>query len=276
MNAKALGNRIRDARTKAGLTQAQLAAEVGLTTIQTIGSYEAGRQLPPLARLARIAEVTGLPIEFFTSESSDPARSEVDALLLQQQRTIQRFIEEQRKRGTGELASDIEDFARIPLVGEVCAGDGIFAEENIEEYILVPRHDIPSGVNPFYVRVNGECLREGWGIHDGDLVCVGPGLEAENGDLVVAIVNDAAHLKRLKKAGDHIFLLSDDDELELTPADSAGTMRSLTATTSRSSVRVLLTRPGSGCKHIPHSAAALLYGHCRRYCAVASVGGQPL
>lgn len=221
------GKRILGLRHKLGLTQAELGQRLGVHYV-SVCRWENDSRLPGRDMLVKIAELGDVTVDWLLGRASAEPEDELRQLLNQQhqefseqQRTIERFIADTRRRGTGQLASDIEGFARIPLVGEVCAGDGIFAEENIEEYLLVPRHDIPAGVSPFYVEVNGDCLREGWGIHDGDLVCVGPGLEPRNGDLVVAIINNDAHLKRLKKAGDQIVLASDDDELELTPADEA-------------------------------------------------------
>lgn len=221
MNTRILGNRIRDARIKAGLTQAQLAAEVGLTTIQTIGGYEAGRHLPPLSRLASIARVTGLPMDFFTSDSKDPSRPEVEALVLQQQRTIERFIEEQRRRGTGQLPSDIDEFMAIPIVGKISAGEGWYGPHSIHEHLMIARRDVPPGIEPFFLEITGECLQDGWGLRTGDLVCVAPGLRPEIGDLVVVMVDDEAHLKKLCRAGDQVMLASDQEEIDLTPADEA-------------------------------------------------------
>lgn len=217
MNTKTLGNRIRDARIKAGLTQAQLAAKVGLTTIQTIGGYEAGRQLPPLSRLASIAQVTGLPIEFFVSDSKDPTRAGLEALVLHQQRTIEQFIEAQRQSGNViEVAA--EDFVMVPVVCCVAAGDSTPAEQDIEEYLPVSKDDIPAGCTPFFVRVVGDCMAHTAGLQEGDVLFVARGLEANDGDLVVVTVDGAAKVRRLARMGKQLVLVSDDPDEPVSPA----------------------------------------------------------
>jgi repressor LexA len=82
----------------------------------------------------------------------------------------------------------------VPLVGRVTAGQPILAVENIEDYVPLPR-DMAGGEGIFLLSVRGESMI-GAGIHDGDLIIVRPQASADNGDIVVALLDDEAKVKR--------------------------------------------------------------------------------
>ncbi len=98
----------------------------------------------------------------------------------------------------------------LPLVGNVAAGIPILAEENIEEYLPVPVTFVGSG-NHFVLRVKGESMIEA-GIMDGDFLIVRQQSKAANGEIVVAIVEDEATVKRFYKK---------DGRIELRPENSS-------------------------------------------------------
>lgn len=83
----------------------------------------------------------------------------------------------------------------VPLVGRVAAGQPILAVENLEETIKVDRYLVGSGENIFGLRVKGESMIED-GILDGDIVFVKQQPTAERGDIVVAMVDEEATVKR--------------------------------------------------------------------------------
>ena len=92
----------------------------------------------------------------------------------------------------------------LPLVGQVAAGEPILAEENIEEYLQVP--DVIGGEAGDYVlRVRGESMKDA-GILEGDFVVVRPAEQARNGEIVVALVEDEATVKRFFREKDRIRL----------------------------------------------------------------------
>lgn len=100
-----------------------------------------------------------------------------------------------------------EQIFRIPLLGSVAAGKPLFSEENWERYIAVPAELIGKG-NHFALRVQGDSMI-GAGIFNGDLALVRQQPDAENGELVVAMVEDAVTLKRLFKEKNRIKLQSE-------------------------------------------------------------------
>jgi repressor LexA len=76
----------------------------------------------------------------------------------------------------------------VPLVGDVAAGTGVLAQENVEEVLALPDRFVGSGAN-FVLRVRGDSMIEA-GILDGDLVVVRQQSDAEQGDVVVAGIPD--------------------------------------------------------------------------------------
>ena len=83
----------------------------------------------------------------------------------------------------------------VPLVGRVTAGQPILAIENIEDYIVLPQNMLGSD-DIYCLRVQGESMIEA-GILDGDIVVLRQQDTAENGEIVVAMVDDEATLKRI-------------------------------------------------------------------------------
>lgn len=92
----------------------------------------------------------------------------------------------------------------IPVVGRVTAGQPILAEENIEEYIPIPDAMLGDGEH-FILLVKGESMIQA-GIMDGDYVVVRKQQEARNGDIVVAMIEDSATVKRFYKEHGHFRL----------------------------------------------------------------------
>ncbi len=102
---------------------------------------------------------------------------------------------------------------RIPLVGQVAAGQPVLAEENIDDYVEVP--ELAGGDEGEYVlTVTGDSMI-GAGIHHGDHVVVRTQDTAQDGDIVVALVGDSeATVKRFFRESDHVRLQPENDELE--------------------------------------------------------------
>ena len=92
----------------------------------------------------------------------------------------------------------------LPLVGQVAAGEPILAEENIEDYLEVP--DVIGGETGDYIlRVKGDSMI-GAGILEGDFVVVRPTQAVDEGEIVVALIEDEATVKSFYKEQDHVRL----------------------------------------------------------------------
>jgi repressor LexA len=93
---------------------------------------------------------------------------------------------------------------RVALVGAVRAGEPILAVENIEEVYAMPASLVPDD-DTFMLRVQGDSMIQA-GLHDGDLVVVRRQETAENGDIVVALLDDEATIKRFYRENGRIRL----------------------------------------------------------------------
>jgi repressor LexA len=92
----------------------------------------------------------------------------------------------------------------LPLVGEVAAGEPVLADERIEEYLEVP--DVIGGETGDYIlQVKGDSMKDA-GILEGDYVIVRPAEIADNGEIVVALIEDEATVKRFYKEKQRVRL----------------------------------------------------------------------
>ena len=104
------------------------------------------------------------------------------------------------------------EMVSIPVVGRVAAGEPILADQNIDSYFPIPAEMIPSGTS-YALRVHGESMINA-GILDGDLLFVSSCNSAENGEIVVALIDDSATVKRFYREKDHIRLQPENDAME--------------------------------------------------------------
>lgn len=120
-----------------------------------------------------------------------------------------------------EIVDDrsLSDTAQLPLVGNVAAGTPILAIENIETYMPVPINFIGSG-NHFILRVKGESMIEA-GILDGDYLIIREQPDAANGEIVVAMVENEATVKRYFRRSDHIELRPENSAMQPIIVDNA-------------------------------------------------------
>jgi len=100
----------------------------------------------------------------------------------------------------------------LPVVGNVAAGSPILAIENIETYFPVPVDFIGSG-NHYILRVKGESMIEA-GILDGDYLIVREQADASNGEIIVAMLEDEATVKRYYKRDQYIELKPENSSMQ--------------------------------------------------------------
>ena len=109
-----------------------------------------------------------------------------------------------------DATDELLDLLAVPIIGRVAAGEPILAEENIIGEVLVDSRAVRSG-RCFALEVRGDSMI-GAGIHDQDLVVVREQPVAENGDIVVALLDQEATVKRL---------YVEDDKIELRPDNTS-------------------------------------------------------
>ena len=98
-----------------------------------------------------------------------------------------------------------KEMINIPVLGTITAGLPILAEENIEDVFPLPIEHVRSNKELFMLHVKGDSMIEA-GIHNGDLAIIEKTNYAENGTIVVALIDNEATLKRFFKEKDHIRL----------------------------------------------------------------------
>lgn len=104
------------------------------------------------------------------------------------------------------------EFANVPLIGQVAAGQPLLAVENIESYFPIPTEFMPNAES-FMLKVKGESMINA-GIFDGDNILVEKCDNVHNGDIVVALINDSATVKTFYKEDGHIRLQPENDTMD--------------------------------------------------------------
>ena len=115
----------------------------------------------------------------------------------------------------------------VPVVGRVTAGQPIFAEENLEEYVPIPDIMLGEGEH-FILHVKGDSMIEA-GILDGDYIIVRKTSEALNGEIVVAMIDDSATVKRYFKEDGHFRLQPENRTMEPIYADEVTILGKVTS-----------------------------------------------
>ncbi|GAA0713692.1 transcriptional repressor LexA [Paraclostridium ghonii] len=127
-------------------------------------------------------------------------------------------LDSNRSEGVNGLNQEV---LHLPVIGQITAGEPIFAEQNIEEYIPLPANFV-IGSDNFILKVKGESMINA-GILDGDHVIVDKANTACNSQIVVALVGEeSATVKRFFKEDDHIRLQPENDCMDpiiLDPSD---------------------------------------------------------
>jgi len=121
------------------------------------------------------------------------------------------------KPRTIEIIDDCFNLARrevvnVPLLGTVAAGMPLLAQENIENYFPIPTEMLPDK-EVFMLRVKGDSMIEA-GIFNGDLIFVEKTVTAENGEIVVALLDDSATVKRFYKENGHYRLQPENSSMD--------------------------------------------------------------
>lgn len=116
------------------------------------------------------------------------------------------------KGHTTPAESDVSSVYSLPLVGRVAAGQPILAEETIEEVLPIPAAFVGEG-DHFILRVRGDSMIQA-GIFNDDYIVVRKQPDANNGEIVVALVEDDATVKRFYKENGHFRLQPENDNME--------------------------------------------------------------
>lgn len=168
----------------------------------------------------RQAEILDLIRDHIAQEGCPPTRAEIAGILgFRSANAAEDHLRALERKGFIDLVAGasrgirlLEEDYGLPVVGRVAAGAPVLAEEHIEDYCQVdpgvfhPRAD-------YLLRVSGDSMID-IGIHDGDLLAVHRTRHAENGQIVVARLEDEVTVKRFRRRGAIVRLLPENPDYE--------------------------------------------------------------
>jgi repressor LexA len=161
--------------------------------LDVIVAFTAERGYPPSVR--EIGERVGL-------SSSSTIHAHLKAL--EKRGLISRDPTKPRALRSG-IKPPVRDLLVMPVLGKVAAGVPITAQEDIEGEFILPAGFVPRGSDAFMLRVQGDSMADA-AILDGDLILVRPQRHAENGEIVVAMLDGEATVKRFYREANRIRL----------------------------------------------------------------------
>ncbi|MGH7736722.1 MAG: transcriptional repressor LexA [Candidatus Tyrphobacter sp.] len=162
--------------------------------LETIRRFTAEQGYPPSVR--EIGERVGL-------SSSSTIHAHLKAL--ERQGLIERDPTKPRALRSAPGSHALAEAIVMPIVGKVAAGLPITATENVEGEFVLSGDFVPRGSESFMLRVQGDSMVEA-AILDGDLIMVRPQKTARNGEIVVAMLDGEATVKRFFKESGRVRL----------------------------------------------------------------------
>ncbi len=185
-------------RRRKSLSDKQLAIlEVIQRSVSTRGYPPSMREIGDAVGLASLSSVTHQlnQLELSGYLRRDPNRT----------RALEVLIEIPAGDGGTETSVPVGDAAMVPLVGRIAAGIPITAEQQVEEVFPLPRQLVGKG-DLFMLKVVGESMIDA-AICDGDWVVVRQQKDAENGEIVAAMLDEEATVKVFQRRDGHTWLL---------------------------------------------------------------------
>ena len=159
------------------------------------------------------SEVMSKIIEYiddvYISANRTPTMQEIADIVGMTKGTISKYIKEMTEKGmvennggwygirTKKISKILDELCRVPIVGEIACGTPMLAEENIESYLTISSSFLGQGTY-FALKAHGNSMINA-NIKDGDFVIVRKQNTAEEGEIIVALIDDSATLKRFFK-----------------------------------------------------------------------------
>jgi len=163
---------------------------------------------------------TGMPptraeiAKFFGFKSANAAEEHLKAL------AKKGYIEMLAGTSRGiRLVEELLEDEGLPLIGRVAAGEPILAQEHVEEHYKMDGNLFHPAAD-YLLRVNGESMKD-IGIMDGDLLAVHQTTDVQNGQVIVARVEDDVTVKRFKRDGNIVYLHAENEAFDPIKVDLA-------------------------------------------------------
>ena len=162
----------------------------------------------------KLNKVYNFTVEFISDNGFPPSVREIcEKLNIKSTATAYSYIEKfPLKKRAITVANRANEFRSIPLIGTIRAGSPIFAVENLEGYYPLP-DELNTGGTEFALRVQGDSMINA-GIFENDIIIVNQQNHASNGEIVVALIEDSATVKRFYRKNGKIILHPENDSME--------------------------------------------------------------
>jgi repressor LexA len=184
-----LGQRIAALRGKFGWTQEDIAKKLNVRR-QTVSGWERDERALKDDTLQKLADIFEVSVDYIMGRTSVPIP-----------------IDDVTPNALISGAWPLSSVVRIPVLGQIQAGEPFLAETNIDGWEEVPSDTVRDG-DYFFLRVKGDSMRDAR-IEEGDLVLVRQQPDVEDGEIAVVMVGvDEACLRRVKKQNGHLVLWS--------------------------------------------------------------------
>lgn len=159
----------------------------------------------------------------FNIASTFGVKRHIDALIkkgfLNSESNISRTLSVINNDSHPASKNSADNSIEIPVVGRVAAGFPILAQENIEGTLTLEASLISKSKGCFGLKVKGDSMINA-GIFEGDTVVVNPQTDANNGEIIVALLGDEATLKRLGKRNNEMELIPENDKYPIIPLNN--------------------------------------------------------
>ena len=171
----------------------------------------------------KINQVYEFTVDFINENGFPPSVREIcNSLSIKSTATAHSYLERLKNMGLLEvsplkkraitISQKSKTFKTIPLIGTISAGYPILAVENLEGYIPLP-DEMHNDNADFALKVQGDSMINA-GIYDKDVIIVKQQSTADNGQIVVALVENEATVKRFYKKNGKFILHPENDQLE--------------------------------------------------------------
>lgn len=203
-------DRIKELRTKNGLTQSQLAERLGFKTYTTVSKWEAGENLPRGKELKLLAEMFNVSSDYILGISDDKEikfKSMVriyNELHPNRQQKVYHFAEHQLEE-QNKIVS-MNEYIEETMYGHLSAGSGEFLDTDVKETVQIPKSILPEQHYDMVLQVNGDSMEPMF--EDKEYVFVRKTEEIRSGQIAVLIINGESYLKKVYINDDHIRLVS--------------------------------------------------------------------
>lgn len=176
-----------------------------------ISKWENNREVPTTNNLRLIANYYGVTIDLFLVDAKDEAvfNDQFDLIYSGQAENVSDITMPDNMIPLDRSGATV----KIPVLGEIACGEPITAVENVNEYRTRVSEGLPSG-EVFYLKAKGNSMSPT--IQDGSLVLIKSQPDVESGEIAAVLVNGdtEATLKRVKKQGDLVLLIPDNNEYD--------------------------------------------------------------